>query len=161
MFTTKYTDTKKPKSEVGSRFSPVFSLTTKESGSLDLEITGEKDTYAEIQSYAQSVDIKNIMLRYEAGDESCLTKKQGQFIDVTDMPTNFADVMKTVIVAEDNFNKLPLEVRREYNFSAAEYIADIGSQRWLDTLGIKSNKEAEEIGTDQKKGDEIKDEQKQ
>ena len=30
-----------------------------------IKITGEKDLYAEIQSHAESVDITNIMQRYE------------------------------------------------------------------------------------------------
>lgn len=105
-----------------------------------------KRTYAEIQSHAQSVDIKNIMLRYEMGDTNILNKTNGQFIDISDMPTNFADIMKTVITAENNFNELPLDIRKEYNFNVSEYIADIGSERWLKTLGIESNDNAAKIG---------------
>lgn len=131
MFKTKYDERQKTISESGSRFTPVFSLKSKESGVIDLEITSEKNTYQEIQSHAESVDIKNIMLRYEMGDETLLNKRQGQYIDITDMPTNFADIMKTVITAENQFKELPLEIRKEYNFSPSEYIADIGSDRWM------------------------------
>jgi hypothetical protein len=146
MFKTKYDGRDRHYSNHGSRFAPVYSLKSKTAGNVELEVVGEKDIYAEIQSHADSVDIKTIMKRYELGDESVLYKKHGQFIDVSDMPTNFADIMKTVITAENNFNSLPLEVRKQYNFSAAEYIADIGSERWLKILGIESNEKAKEIG---------------
>lgn len=159
MFKTKYDERDRQHANHGSRFAPVYSLKSKTAGNTELEITGEKDIYAEIQSHADSVDIKTIMTRYQLGDESVLNKKQGQFIDVSDMPTNFADIMKTVITAENNFNSLPMEVRREYNYSPAEYIADIGSDRWLKTLGIESNEEAKEIGEPRKEED-TKDEQK-
>jgi len=150
MFKTKYDARDRKHANHGSRFTPVYSLKSKTAGNVELEITGEKDIYEEIQSHADSVDIKTIMTRYQLGDESILNKKQGQFIDVSDMPTNFADIMKTVITAENNFNSLPLDVRKEYNFSPAEYIADIGSERWLKTLGIESNEKAKEIGETKK-----------
>lgn len=145
MFKTKYSERDRYRTNAGSKYAPVFSLTSKEAGKIDLEITGEKNIYDEIQSHAQSVDIDNILLKYKMGDESVLQKKKGMFIDVSDMPTNFADIMKTVITAENNFNELPFEVRKEYNFSPAEYIADIGSERWLSVLGI-TKEEAEKIG---------------
>jgi hypothetical protein len=126
---------------------------------VDLEVVGEKDIYAEIQSHADSVDIKTIMKRYELGDESVLHKKQGQFIDLSDMPTNFVDIMQTVITAENNFNSLPLEVRKAYNFSPAEYIADIGSEKWLKLLGLESNEEAAKIGEPKKEAEGVKEDE--
>lgn len=145
MFKTKY-DRERVYTEHGSRIAPVFSLASKEAGKLDLKITGEEDIYAKIQSYAQSVDIHNILLRYKMGETDILNKFNGTFIDVSDMPTSFAEIMNTVITAENNFNELPLEVRKAYDFSPAQYIADIGSDKWLNVLGIKSNEEAKEIG---------------
>ncbi|NLD49607.1 MAG: hypothetical protein GX660_20870 [Clostridiaceae bacterium] len=161
MFATKYDKRDNKKTEPGSRYAPVFSLASKEAGNIELEITGEKDIYAEIQSHKDSVSIKTIMARYELGEVDLLNKKNGVFIDLSDMPTNFADIMKTVITAENNFNELPLSVRKEYNFSPAEYIADIGSEKWLKILGIKDNKEAKTIGeshTEEKSTEEKSDE---
>lgn len=147
MFPNRYNEKQKDfKTEKGSRFAPVYSLKSKEAGNIELEVTGQKDVYSEIQSHRDSVDIKVIMARYELGDKDVLSKKQGAFIDVSDMPTNFADIMKTVITAEQNFNELPLDVRKEYDFDVAKYIADIGSEKWLKVLGINSNEEAKEIG---------------
>lgn len=150
MFPTKYDERERKFSCEGSRFAPVFSLKSKEAGNIELEITGEKNIYEAIQANKDSVSIKTIMARYELGDTDILNKRNGAFIDITDMPTNFADIMKTVITAENNFNELPLDVRKEYNFSPAEYISDIGSERWLKTLGIKDAKQAASIGENEK-----------
>ena len=131
LFTTKYEKRDNQKTDHGNRIAPVYTVTSSERGTIELEVTGEKDIYAEIQSHADSVDIKNIMLRYEMGDEMALNKTKGQYIDITQLPTTFADVLKTVIDSENQFNELPLDIRKEYNFSTAEYIADIGSEKWL------------------------------
>lgn len=156
MFPTKFSEREKVYSNSGSRFAPVFSLKSKEAGNIELEITGEKDIYSAIQANKDSVSIKTIMARYELGEADILQKKHGQFIDISDMPTNFADIMKTVITAENNFNELPLDVRKEYNFSPAEYISDIGSERWLKVLGIPTADIAKSIGESEVVNDEQK-----
>lgn len=126
MFKNKYDERTRTYSQAGKRFAPLYKLTANN----DLKLDGEKDLYAEIQSHAQSVDIKNIMIRYEMGDTKVLEKRHGEYLDLTDMPGTFAEVHQTVINAENLFNELPLEIRKVYNFSTAEYIADIGSDRW-------------------------------
>lgn len=142
-FQSKYKFREEINSESGNNIAPVYSIATTENGSLALQVTGEINLYQRIQSHSDSVDLKQIIARYEAtGDSSFLSKRQGQYIDITDMPTNFADVMKTVITAENQFNELPIEVRKAYNFSASEYIADIGSDKWLNLMK-KPEKEQE------------------
>ena len=147
-FKTKYSDREKIFSEPGSQLAPVYSLCNTDNGSIELEITGETNIYDAIQSHAESVDIKTIMLRYENGEDT-LNKRQGQYIDITDLPTNFTDVMKTVITAENQFNNLPLEIRKEYNFSAAEYISDIGSDRWNKLFTVTQTETQTEVKTDE------------
>lgn len=139
MFENKYErQGKRYSSALGDRFAPVYTLSASEKGVIELDITSEKDLYAEIQSHADSVDIKSILLRYEKGETDVLDRKKGSYIDITEMPTNFAGLISFIQTAKNNFLELPLEVRREYNHSAEEYIADIGSQKWLSLMANKS-----------------------
>jgi hypothetical protein len=110
MFKTKWQTQEPQFSEPGSRFAPVYSLASKEHGCFELEITGEKDIYTEIQSHADSVDIKNIMLRYELGDENILQQRTGMYVDITGLPTNQAEVNAITITAKNQFDSLPLEL---------------------------------------------------
>lgn len=139
MFDTKYTKRDSVPTCSGDRIAPLFSLKSKDAGVVELEVTGTKDLYAEIQSHADSCDIKTIISRYEMGDDTVLNKSNGNYIDVTDMPTNLAEVMGTVITATNQFNSLPLDVRKAYNFNVSEYIFDIGSEKWLSLVGNKDN----------------------
>ena len=145
MFPTKFNKERASFSEAGTRFKKVYELQSDEDGVITLRKTGEKNLYDEIQSHAESVDINNILARFQNGDVTALGTPRGEYIDITDMPTNFRDLMNVVITDENDFNKLPLEVRRAYNFSASEYISDIGSDKWASLLGLKEDKKEDDV----------------
>lgn len=130
MFETKWNRSETPNTETGERYAPVYKLTA----TGDLEQDGEIDTYAEIQSHADSTDIYTIMARYENGETEILNRKNGQWIDLTEMPTTFAEMHQLIIEADQTFQNLPLDIREKYNFSTADYIADIGSPRWIELM---------------------------
>ena len=133
MFETKWNRKETEPSQPGERFAPVYRLTADG----DLEQDGEVDTYAEIQSHAESCDIYKIMERYLNGETELLNRKSGQWIDLTELPTTFAEMHQKIIDAEQAFLELPLDVRAEYNFSTAEYIADIGTEHWINIMSGK------------------------
>ena len=139
MFETKWNRSEAAYSETGSRFAPQYKLTADG----DLEQDGEIDTYAEIQSHADSCDIYTILQRYENGETDVLNRRNGQYVDLTEFPTTFAEMHQKIIDATNEFDHLPLRVREEYNFSAAEFIADIGSDRWFNLMNENREKPAE------------------
>ena len=96
-----------------------------------MEVDGEVNLYDEIQSHADSVDIYTILSRFEQGDESVLSKRNGQYVDLTELPTTFAEMHQKIIDASNEFNALPLEIRSEYEFDVSKFIADIGSEHWF------------------------------
>lgn len=137
----KYDSTDKYVSEPGTQFTPVYQPSLDENGNIQIVQTGEKNHYEEIQSHAQSVDINTIMARYMIdGDESVLNRRQGQYIDVTDMPNNFTELLQRVIIANRDFENLPEEIRNQYS-SVEEFVNDIGSEKWNSLF----NKQEEEI----------------
>ena len=80
------------------------------------------------------MDIYTILSRFEQGDESVLSKRNGQYVDLTELPTTFAEMHQKIIDAENEFNALPLEIRSEYEFDVSKFIADIGSEHWFNLL---------------------------
>ena len=142
--------------EDGTRAVPVFSKVADKNGVVSLQITGEKDLYAEIQSHAESVDIINIMQRYEIeGDPSILNQKTGVYIDITEVPKTFAEVQGIIIAETNRFNQLPLEIRQHFNFSVEEYVASIGTEKYnqfIENLNKEEPKE-EEPKKEEPKGD--------
>lgn len=109
----------------GSRTIPTYAAHYDEAGRLLVESDGTHDLYADIQSHAESVDINVILARYAAGDSSALEKVQTQYMDVTEMPKTYAEMLNCTIAAEQYFYSLPPEVREQFNNSVTEYLAAV------------------------------------
>lgn len=145
-FKTKYDKHDRTETNPGSRFSPTFALSSKVAGIMDLEIVGEVDIYESIQSHRESVDIKNIMKRFELGETNLLKPDRGMIVDITNVPTNIPDVMKIVLTAKQQFDSLPMDIRETYNFSPEEFIADIGSLKWNSLMYPEQPKPTDDKG---------------
>lgn len=113
----------------GSGMKDTYKMTVDEDGKRELKKSGEYNLYAEIQSYADSVSIDYILSRFVNGDESALSRVQGVYGDFTEMPKTMAELQQRVIDAENLFNNLPLDIRKEYNFSASEFFAQLDSEK--------------------------------
>lgn len=118
------------RSSIGSRIVPQYKMSIDENGKRELKKVGEIDLYAEIQSYAQSVDINYILERFCKGDETALSKIQGTYGDFTQMPKTYAELAQRAIDAQHYFDALPLDVRGQFNFSASEFFASIGTEKY-------------------------------
>ena len=70
------------------------------------------------------------------GDTKALDRIQGNYLDCTEMPETLADAQNRILLLKSDFDKLPVELRREYNFSAEEFVADVGSTKWNKLMGI-------------------------
>ena len=88
-------------------FAPVLD----DDGVLSLEPIGKTDLRAMIDSYRESCDLNVILTRYANGDASALCATQGSYFDAVGMPGTYAEMLNTVITAENEFMKLPLNVR--------------------------------------------------
>lgn len=106
---------------------------------------GEIDSYEAIQAYKDECDIKNIIARANAGDETALHQRIGEYLDTTIMPKTLAEAQGMVIKAEQEFKKLPLEIREKFNHSPEQFIAELGTAEWAEKCGIELKKESLDI----------------
>lgn len=127
-----------PTSVVGSIYKLEKQLVDRE-GQRDLEVVGKTDFYQYIQSHKDSVDINVLLGRYQQGDVSALDRVKGQYLDISEAPKSLAEMYSFVSNASEFFNKLPLDVRKEYDFNPASFIADIGSDRWNELMQPKKD----------------------
>lgn len=125
-----------PTSVVGSVYKLEKQLVDRD-GQRDLEVVGKTDFYQYIQSHKDSVDINVLLARYQQGDLSALERVKGQYLDISEAPKSLAEMYSFVSNASEFFNKLPLDVRKEYDFNPASFIADIGSDRWNELMTPK------------------------
>lgn len=94
-----------------------------DSGKIELVATGQIDTYSEIQSHRDSVDINVLLAKYaQTGDLSILDKVRTQFMDVSGMPTSMAGFYNFVEDGRRMFESLPVDERAKYNNSFEQFI---------------------------------------
>ena len=122
-------------SNPGSPIREVFAPKVKSDGSIEVLPTGKENTDAIIQSFAQSTDISFILAKLAAGDTSVLHQGNPIFGDFTHMPKTYAEVLQLQIDAGRAFDRLPVEVKREFDNDVNKFMASAGSKEWIEKLG--------------------------
>lgn len=91
-------------------------------GNIELVEDGFINTYERIQAFKDSTDINKVIARFMAGDESVLSKAQGLYFDASKMPNSFSGMLNFINEAQDAFEKLPVEIRRQFGFSFEKFV---------------------------------------
>lgn len=120
----------------GERTVPIYEHKINKYGEKHLEQTGEKNIYAEIQTYLEESKIENSINRVIAGDVSAL-RPDGQYIDCTTMPKNLMEAQAMIQDLNNMWAKLPIDLRAKYNHSVEEFVAAAGQKQWLEDMGIE------------------------
>lgn len=96
-----------------------------------LDPVGQTNTYDYIQSFHDSVEVHKLIEKYSMlGDPSLFNQRSASYGDFTNLPSNLAEVYRSVSEANTFFNSLPIEIKREFNHSASEFFASIGSPKY-------------------------------
>ena len=117
------TDFKREFTFSGEEDALIYSPSIDNEGRVTLEVTGKRNIRDFIDSFRDSCDINNIVARFNAGDSSALSRSQGAFFDATQLPHTYAEMLNTVINAEQTFNQLPLEVRERFENNYVKWIS--------------------------------------
>lgn len=122
-FPTMYDQRETIFADPGSADVPIYSPSVDNDGHIVLEVIGVKNLPEYIDSFRESCDINNLVARFNAGDISALSRAQGAFFDATQLPHTYAEMLNTVINAEQTFNSLPLEVRAKFDNSYVKWLS--------------------------------------
>lgn len=144
-----YTQTNRPKTiptNPGDRFLDEFQEKITKNGTELIKI-GKKNIYEMIQVDLESTKIENILHAVAMGDLSALQQREATYIDATEFPKNLMEAQNIVIKAQDEFKKMPKEVRELWHDNPYEYVAEMGTEEFLNKLSpynekIKAIKEA-------------------
>lgn len=136
---------------LGSRTKKIYSPKVNDDGSIDLYETGKEDWYGYIQSFKDSVDIHVILSKCANGDMSALSAVQGFYGDVKQFPKTKPEMLQLMIDAQRNFEKLPLDVRKEFDYDVNKFIATMDTPEWFEKMKFKLKEEKPIV--DQEVGD--------
>lgn len=124
-FETQFRDPVRVFSNPGCREKVTYSPVFDENGVMELVESGRENLYDYIQSFKESTDINVILKKYASGDVSALAKSQGSFFDCTGMPRTYAEMLNSLIAAENTFNSLSVEEREKFGFSFERWLANL------------------------------------
>lgn len=137
-----YTAYNRPKTQAtpsGIKEEPVYQMQIDNKGNKNLVQTGMTNIYDIIQESLEQSKIENIIRRAREGDPYALETMNGQFIDATDLPTSLAEAQSFVIKAKNEFDQLPIEIRRQFDMSAEKYVATYGTEAWMNIMIPKNS----------------------
>lgn len=150
-FGTRYSKHERVYSCPGRKTRPKYSAYCLENGTIELEECGTEYIYDDIQSYADSCDINLILARYAAGETDIISRVQGFYADVADMPDSYIGMFNLVNKGEEFFNSLPAEEKQKFNNSFPEFLSALNTPDFLDHFveqsenSIENNVESESI----------------
>ena len=136
-FNTQYDVRERVQTCPGSPVKQLFTGRYNERGQIELTEDGTENIYEYIQSFAESTDIHSILRRYQNGEVDVLSKVQGVYADITEMPQTYAEALQRIADSEKIFMELPVETRAKFGHSFTEFLAASQDDDFLDKLGIK------------------------
>lgn len=140
-------------SETGTPFDKTYTMILDKAGHKHLRCTGETNRYEKIQSHLDECLIENVIAKATM-DPSVLNKRQGLYFDSTSMPKTLAEAQNAILALNQEFEKLPAEMKQKFNNSPEQYVAEYGSKVWGDKLGLIKEEVKE---TKEEKKEEVKD----
>lgn len=124
-------------SDPGERYAPQRIGNVKDDGKIELVVTGKIDLWEMHKAQADQCDINNIVKRFQDGDISVLSRVQGNFVDVSNMPSDLRGVMDMASNIRIGFDKLPDVIKDKFaDFN--EFIDTAGSIEWFNKFNVES-----------------------
>lgn len=124
----------------GSRTEPHYVQRYDETGHPYLVKDGETDVYAIIQSHKEECDINILLQKYVAGDMTVM-RKDGQYVDITDLPENMHEMVNYISAQRERFEALPTAIKQKFENSFEVWATAAGTSDWLEKMGLNGKKE--------------------
>lgn len=125
-------------------FEPIYQYEYNKKGEKKLVQVGETNAYEKIQEAHESTKIENIIRRAQNGDEGILNMVNGQYLDITDMPSSLMEAQNTIIRMKEQFEHLPMDTRRKFDNDPMKYCATYGTTEWINSMGLNYVEQKEE-----------------
>lgn len=117
----------------GTKFLPTYTLSTLD-GRETLERTGKTNIYEMIQADLEDSKIENVIKRVMMGDLTVLRQSDPQYIDASTMPNDMMTVQNIIVKTKQEFEKMPEEIKKLFNYSAEEYVNEMGTKEFMEKM---------------------------
>ena len=119
----------------GTEFDKQYQIRHDADGSRSLCHVGDTNRYQVVQSHKEETLIENILARSTL-DPSVLMQRVGSYGDATVLPKSLMEMKNMVIRITADFNALDPEIRAKFGNSVDKFIAEYGSEGFMNKLGL-------------------------
>lgn len=138
MFKTLYSERVRYFTDPGSPIKIVYGSSLDKNGNIIVKEKGRENLADYIDSFAESCDLSVILNRFLHGDTEALNQKKALFMDLTEMPTNYNDMVNQFNNARELFNGLPTDVKEKFDNDINKFYCTVGTEDWFKKLEIKN-----------------------
>lgn len=138
MFRTQY-ERQRINSEAGSPIKVKCKGRIDKYGNIVVEEEGKINFYAYINSFADSVDINVLLARFANGDKNALLQRAADYIDISRIPNNIADLLNLVNDGKRFFDSLPVDVKKAFDNNFNKFITMTDTQEWYEIMAKSPN----------------------
>lgn len=117
----------------GTKFLTKYQETIKE-GVRSLIPIGKTNVHDIIQSHAKEGDVKWILAQFANGNLDVLRKSEPVYTDATTLPTSLMEAQNLCLRMKQEFEEMPAEVKKAFNYSADMYIEKMGTQEFQEIM---------------------------
>lgn len=121
-------------SEPGSGIKMEMAPVLDKYGNKVIEPQGPVDLYSEIQSWRDECDINILMAKFTNGDRTALMQRVGAFVDLTQIPDNFNDMLNLTTTAGAVFDSLPVEVKEVFGNNLNNFLSNSKTKEFAEIM---------------------------
>lgn len=120
----------------------------KETGEESFYVKGKTNIYEKVQAHKDECNLGVILERCKnMNDYTDLNQVKREYGDLSEVPTSYIEAHAKISKLQDDFTRLPLEIRAAYDNSFSKFLADIGKENWQKVMGFKTETETTETET--------------
>lgn len=123
-------------SSAGERIKQNYTASRLSDGIIRLIPSDTIDLQEYIDSFAESCSIEHILALCAAGDTSVLSRAQGAYLDTTELPKTFREMLDVVIDGRSKFDSLPVDIKKKFDNDFERWFSEAGSESWISNMGF-------------------------
>lgn len=100
---------------------------------------GELDFYSYIQSWRDTCDINILMAKFVNGDKTALMQKVGAYLDISEIPDNFNDMLNLTTKAQLVFDQLPIEIKQQFGNNLNNFLSNTKSDEFKEIMKLSED----------------------
>lgn len=137
-------------SNPGDPYLDDYKISNDDDGKRCLVKNGKINVYEKIQASRESCDINIILEKYlNIGDPAILNRSPSFYGDVSEIPTNYAELLRLQKEANDYFDSLSPDIKNQFDNDRDVFFSSIGSEKFKNIMNPKPI-ESEVVNNEQK-----------